>query len=1127
MMDRDPPKSQGVLTVKPNGRKHLQQPFGTRKPAQKSKYESKENNYASDNSATSSVRPSPSRPLAHKLHQSESRIARPTPNHGTNRSISTTPTYSPPRPLVSPHDSRIPRAKSATPYTAFQLRSPSTNSGSSDQASPMRRPMDMNAAFRRATAQVDEEMNSESDDTFNMRQAFNAASGEINGINGIDGSPSPAPRSYRCDSYGTIPRRTVGLGPRKDGDLNSHLRQFDRNHQLAGNNGPLNGLFTNKSRVGPKVSETGKVLAKKASSSSIGSSPEVRRTKAWDSSPKEEVKKTASPEKPAIAIDEPDLTAEDIPIPTIEYESASDGPHSPMARHAGLSPDKSMNWHLDADFTAGDLQMTASPRVGLGQATANAAPQSSVAEKSPALGTPIHRRSNTRLDQIREREVEAAKEPIPEYESTIPQREETPSPKREASPDQRQINRLDEIRAREMESLSRRAVASSRLDEIRMKNSEARSVSPKIQRVPGRSDARAGSVEATGDPIIAHHESVSDSELKGEDGPYRPATKSNDQSGMAIGDSAGNHVDTKSQGEQRRSGLARTDSHELLQALARATSSSPAGEKSEKPDEAAVTAATTKLHAKQLSEDPGSGRARPPRGERSLGNTGAKSSRERPSVGFAGLKKAQSSDSVYDKRASFPNSDIDPTDRIEAEMSLFAPLDNYSEKGSMRAPSPNPSEKLSEPPDEETPRPNKPDPLTLPTPRVTGAYVDTPVTIRVKTEHERSRSGSLSNDLLQVPNDFSPHPTDCDLADFPKGGAKRDVVDRKEILKRSVLRSSSAPSNLRRRARSSSSARRPLLNSAKPPSVRDDIRAIMRDNQIDDSTLENLDSMLASHKVDDEELKQMITDTSIKIDDELKQEHPVMTDRERELEAYDRMSKSLRTGLLGIRSAKKGIERLEDKVTHTEQKEIQAQADLDILSLPSSTRPTLLVADQNSVMINVPMLYRTKPKFRLTRFGILTLLFCIWYAVESTFCFYYAGPIYECTPAVPCTWSPSEPYFPYTMPFMLDEWATGGRGRALVWRVGEEVGDVIADVSDWVTNTDLTQLDERFMNVWERKRHRRRLRKYGLVQKWIEPPNYQPRYPAWRAQQLERQRREELGLEPEEETMDADEQIRW
>lgn len=888
------------------------------------------------------------------------------------------------------------------------------------------------------------------------------ASAEMNGR--IDGSPSPAPRSTRRQSYSAIPQRTLTSGP--NSDLGQHLRQFDRNHQLGTGKEPLNGLFS-RTRIGPKVSETANVLAKKASDGDLGGSP--------------------------------------VAIPSIEYEPASDDRNdraSPTKRPAHPSPEKSYNWELDADFTAGDLQISDSPRIRTSQFNAKSSRLASSPTSSPVDGTLNMRRSNNRLDQIRQKEIEAANAVLPEEEI---------SSSRPTS------SRLAEIRAREMVALSKRAVATSRLDEIRIKNSEARSESPEAGRSSNREELRGSSLQLDNERAkTPENKAVSETRKEASDTPPTVVRSTSDHQ---VGESSKEKIDDiKATSDKKSAQLARNDSHDLLQRLARATSTSPSTEKTNQEIVSDDPPPKEKSDSREESRTRLTREERKPR-NLEIKNLEVKSSRERPTVGFAGLQRVLSSDSVKEKRASLPGSEADPLDRIEGELRLFAPLDNYSEKGSVRAPSPVPSE----PAEEETPRPNKVDPLTQPTPRVTGAYVETPVTIKVKHEShsDDSKASGVSN---QIPDKFPELHSKSSREPLKEENVKQEDSDTKPSRRELMPRSSSVPTATRR-GRSTSRHRRPLrplINTAKPPSVKDDIRAILRMNDIDDSTLEDFDSILADQEINDEELQQMVNDTMNKIDDDL--DFPGLSEREREFEVYDRMSKSLKTGLLGIRSAKKGIERLEDKVMHIEQKADQAHTDLNASSSKSETHTPTNPSNPAPVLLAMPALYRKSPKFRPTKLGILALAVFVWYIIESIFCILFTTE-YNCTPQLPCVWSPNEPYFPYAMPFMLDEWATGGKGRALTWKIGEEIGDVFADVSDWVMNKDLTQYDEKYMNVWERKRHRRRLRKHGLIPKWVPPPDYKPRFAEWNAARLAREAAEENGYDGEDETMSADEML--
>lgn len=990
----------------------------------------------------------------------------------------------------SPRETRIPLPKttasanaSPTPQTNNQNRLSHQDKWSLD----MRQPMSLKSAF--SLAQKQEAIDPADDDTFSIKHAFNMASAEMNGR--IDGSPSPAPRTHsRRQSYTSTSQKGITTSAKKD--LGQHLHQFDRNHQLGTGNAPLRGLF-GKTRIPSSSSDAGNNLVKKVSDHNLQRSASRIGSGQWPASPRKDA--NAVVEDRMVGTANREHHNKLVSVPSIGYESASDERASPVKKPTSLSPEKSLNWELDADFTAGDLQISNSPRIRTGRSDGGLSRRSSGDTESPVRHTPILRRSNNRLDQIRQKEIQAANAVLPEEDLT--------SSKRAKS-------RLDELRALEREAFSRRAMASSRLDEIRAKNSEARLALPETSKSPNKDDQLESSVPFDHRPSKSPVQDFSPN-MKKEQIPDTPPTvlRPTVPRPTVLGSTSDytSHqpqpcevkIDKpKAANDKTDVSLPRNDSHDLLRRLARATSDSPPSEKNHQQVVSDNPPSKEKSEQRERSRSSFTGEERMPQNSE-VKSLEIKSSRERPTVGFAGLRRDLSSDSVRNKWSSRPNSEADPTDRIEAEMKLFAPLDNYSEKGSVRGPSPI----SSEPAEEATPKPTKIDPLTQPTPRVTGAYVETPATTRVKQERlrpsddkkplddqtkvsnatelrSRSSSDPLNEDYIKQENDDEPRAT----------------------KKLSGPRSSSAPT-ASRRARANSRRRRPLrpvINTANPPSVKDDIRAILRLNQIDDSTLEDFDEILADQDIDDDELAQMVKDTMNKIDDDM--EIPGISEQDRELQVYDRMSKSLQTGLLGIRSAKKGIERLEDKVTHTDHKVAQTPADPKASSLKPEVQSEVHVQTNSTsttpVLITIPTLYRKSPKLRLTKVGLFTLLFLIWYIVESVFCSLYT-PQYNCTPEVPCEWSPDEPYFPYAMPFMLDEWATGGKGRALTWKAGEEIGDFLAEISDWVTGTDFTQFDEKYMNIWERKRQRRRLRKHRPVAKWVAPPIYKPSFMKWGA----------------------------
>ncbi|RYO98581.1 hypothetical protein DL766_004279 [Monosporascus sp. MC13-8B] len=1093
-MDRNSLKPSEVLSANANGRRSSAQLFGSRPNSRKGMEnpELKENMDTATSDTEGGYRPpvsggnsyshqrshtiaSATKPSDYKLRQSGS-IGRASAGHTGDS---------------SPRDTRIPRPKTTAPLNSTVQNSPSQYSRSQKQPSALRQPMSLKSAFKLAQEQEAE------DGTIDLNRAFNMASAEANG--GIDASPSPAPRTYRARHEGNDMEPQNTHWSRRGSELGQQLQRFDRNHQLSRGSGPLGGLFANN-RAGPNVSETSHAFARKSSSSSsssIGTSPGIRETDQWNATPTRN-KGRQVPLGSTTPGGEPvrlGIGRQDNPIPSIELKSAtSEEFPSPVSQADNISPEKSLNWHLDADFTAGDLQISDSPRIRTWKAGGGSAPLS-LEGSNQNQRTPAFRRSNSRLDQIREREAEVERIPLPEDALSPPVRRNT---------------KLDEIGAREREALSKRAVATSRLDEIRMKNSETRSESQEIDRQSSNDGIR--------NPPSLSHKPMDIPESKLAQGPEKEAPRdppgSNSTRSLTERKSGQTeaHDDVSAKDNKVvRDPSSQDDSQELLRRLARATSASPPPPVGSDNIGGRLPIAETTFKPKL--EETEISRPHSTREERRSRNLEIKSSRERPSVGFVGLKRVASSDSLHDKRASKANSEIDPTDRIEGEMKLFAPLDNYSEKGSVRAPSPL----TSEPAEEETPRPNRVDPLTLPTPRVTGAFVETPATTRVKEDDDLSDKVA-SDSILQTSEALHRAREQGSFKAPVQRTVKREGRDGPTSAGVSKARSSSVPTA--RRSRSACGRRRrPLINTAKPASAKEDLRAILRSHEIDDSTLEDFDERLARHEIDHEELERMVEESTLKAEDD--PNAPELADSEREVEPYTRMSKSLKNLLTDIRSAKQGIERLEDRVAHSEHKAPKASTGLEA----SKPQPPPCL-ESGAILISMPRLWRRDPKFKLTPLGILSIFLAIWWPLELLFSHQYAVE-YACTPTVPCDWSPNEPYYPYTMPFMLDEWVTGGKGREWIFWIGEELGDLAAEASDWITNTDFTQYDERYMDVWERKRHRRRLRKHGLIQKWVQPPGYKSMYAEWEAVRRAREEAEESGYGAEDESMSADESVRW
>ncbi|KAJ1333990.1 hypothetical protein MN608_03988 [Microdochium nivale] len=972
--------------------------------------------------------------------------------HRSNSSItSLRSAYTPETPRDNP---RLLRSKTTTPGASASAR---IHSALQANGSPsMRQPIGLAEAFQ--LAQQQEVVNSPLlDDTIDLIEAFQRANAEYSGGGRFQGSPSPAPRTLRLKDGSPITISTDAfLASNKDGrDLTQRLQQFDPKHQL--------------SRRASTNFAGGQSFKDQKISGETNRNGEQRVADVMEHDPEmDEDMRSTTPTANRRATQQWPGTHHDDPLPSIEDEDAFDQEQPTPARHrASWSPEKSLNWNLEAEFTAGDLQISDSPRITNGRGRPQLQSYTSEVHEYAVNGTPDFRRSNNRLDRIRERESEIAGMNFPERPTT----------------------KLDDIRARERTHSSPRAVANSKLDEIRARNSEARSASPEMVR------------RAMND------------ELEDPTWPIKPnrgfdALETNADDHNPNTEQTANVEDAALKNRIHERSVRRRDSQELLRRLSHVTTTSPARRASLSTAAplngtiSAVKEEETEAETDELEKS----RANAAFEEAKSQIRDGKAFQDRPTIGHAGIRRVQSSCSIRDKRPSAVQSETDPTDRIEAEMSLFAPLDNFSEKGSVRTS----SQGSSEPGDEDTPRVARIDPLTMPTPRVTGAYVETPATTRVNGSRKARGSWRL---FSHVKNAHSP----AGKSPLSKGATPRDP----RVPSGAQRRSSSMPSF--RRARSRSRSRPPPINSAKKFSVKDDLRAIMKEQQIEDSTLDEFDGILEKTECDEDELEQDVNSTLLKVED--KSVPRDSSDRDRELEQLERV-------LLGIRDSKQGIARLEDRVAHSEKAASQApEAKIKAESSPPRdilSIPTPLVSPDR-VVVSMPRLFQQGTR-RPTKLGLCTLVFGTWLLVEGAFTQVFSGPQYACTPATPCEWSPNEPYFPYTMPFMLDEWTTGGQGRSLVWKLGEDLGDTVADVSDWITNNDFSQQDQRYMGVWERKRHRRRLRKHGLVPKWVEPPQYQGKSAAWHAAAARRHssatvRDEAYEYQTNDEKMDADETI--
>ncbi|KAM0565338.1 hypothetical protein ACHAP9_008502 [Verticillium nonalfalfae] len=1086
----------------------------------------------------------------------------------------------------------------------------------------------------------------------------------------IDGSPSPAPRprhSLPASDDGRL-RRMLSKGPldiknarprhadsaisedegghsadstSSTGSFERRLSAYAQQQQQQQRHSSISpsrrsSLFGN-SRIGPKIAETGQTLAKKTSTGSLsGTSPRPAAfakghvPKGWVTHllTREDQKAAAVKEGKTFKED-----SADIPLPSVEVEG--DKPQEPtppssrptsaiVPKLEGRSPNKDFAWQIEDDFTAGDLQFSDSPRMNLDTLTGD------VASRMFANDAAFERNQdvtiNTKLDDIRQREREV-EEAFAGREDDLPKN-----------------TKLDEIREREKAFTSKKALAASRLDDIREFNM-SRSLSPEAAPRPNRQSVQ----EPSSNKSPTHRRTLSKDD--GERVPNTPVTvyrkpneheeaKTKNAEPAPVVQEAPQQVDEP---ETSRPGLGhtRSDSRDLLRRLARAASTSPAPEARteagvEAHTEAAVEARIEKLkqqdlgsrpndkisaeppvhqasHIKQISNtavaqsapfakeaeetvsrtkltettnesrskaahsrhssldvrkslafDREAEEAHSRNASRSRRNSadskkaptseGQDSDKAKPSVNFLGIRRNRSIDSNKGKRTSVALSDNDPTDRIEGEMNLFAPTDNQSERGSVRAPSIEPSSEEDSDDDlvEETPRPLRRDPLSMPTPRITGAYVETPAPFKVE-EKETEKVSDLLKEIPEITGNKDRAPS------HRKSSASSAEAPRS----RSRSKSSGSVHDTHEQALDYPTSTTSTI--LKPPTVKDDLRDIQRTYSLEDSTLDDFEELFKLGRLDNApspEIESILNELSSQREELANK--PVINEADHsELERYDRITKSLKNGLQNIHAAKQGIERLEDNLAHTDvldTKKEEHEVDIKPSALaladfkeqrsgdkPSDKPSTKVVhshqhldhsdtcpdclshsiprATVSYVHFPLPRLYQTNP-FRLSLLGLLVTLFSVWYAAETATCARYCRP--EFCSTTPCIYDVNDPTWGTAIPVKLDAALTNGRGRQLCAHLAEEASDAYLDAWDWINGVDIRHVKMTSLDAYARIQHRRRLHKRGLLKASVVSPQLEPKLSMWHQTRLALEREREMseaGYVEEEEMVGDDERL--
>lgn len=813
------------------------------------------------------------------------------------------------------------------------------------------------------------------------------------------------------------------------------------------------------------------------------------------------------------------------------------------------SPAKSLGWDMENDFTAGDLQISDSPRIRM--SAVNNRPFG--LESSPPVTNPGS--SNMKLAEIRSREQGPtgnnklaeiqAREQVAERESFVGGRFVPRSMR----------TKLDDIEQLEANGgLSRRAIAAARLAEIKEQNGMTRSLSPDDVRASHR-------VRREADLLPARSRSA-----VGSSGGTRvagtPVTIFKSRRDWAAADT---NTTTTTNGAPSKSAAITTATskrdQELLRRLARATSSSPAREPAAEGDRDLLRNKSP-ARQKRLSERVD---AKPPTALRSaVGNSARTSSGSstKPAVGFVGdSRRSSSNESAKSKRSSAMFSDPDPTDRLASENKLFAPLDNYSERGSVRAPSPLPDDDDDDNNNvdiaaDATPRPNKPDTSSMPTPRVVGAFVDTPVTVKVEKQEEQRASSKERRALSTERQTEREQTLELDPStifrdkDSPRKGhdsVSRDRnrnrdrgagIDRDNERREEDKEKERSPSRSRSRSRSRSTSgkRAPLKNSAKLPSVREDLLELQRMHNMDDNTIEDLEDILAGRQAKLDELLKSIGREDDDAQAQAKAQVKVNANvpdiklekgEESPPSAMERMSRTLQSGILGIHDVKQDVDELKER----ESKAAKAAKAIEAQVEPSPSRQKQRQHQQQQqqqraqqqhqhyaekagvayVHFPLPRLYQRTPSFRLTLMGVLILVLSAWYAAESAVCSKYCRPT-TCSGSSSCIFSYDDPSFGYAIPVKVDELVTAGKGRAWWNDALEEARDWAADVADSLHGRAITDVDVSALSFDQRKRLRRRLEKRGMLRAPAEPrPEQRVKWDAWRRERVARERAREAS----------------
>ncbi|KAI9050901.1 hypothetical protein LZ554_005015 [Drepanopeziza brunnea f. sp. 'monogermtubi'] len=641
------------------------------------------------------------------------------------------------------------------------------------------------------------------------------------------------------------------------------------------------------------------------------------------------------------------------------------------------------------------------------------------------------------------------------------------------------VSRLEEIREREIQDLSARAVATDRLEEIKGRNSEERSLKEETP-VPE-------SVKEPKEEIYCERTIL---EEEGYPIPGTPITV----------------FPNNSYPHRSNSNHKREDSYDTLRKLSRLLSQSPGpsrrrGEEheehegdegdEEKEDEyaeekrlidtGAVRVSEKTAMAVEISEK--SAESSRPNPEKQAGEKQAEKEAEAPLEKQSGRlqERINGLSHNYSRRrwsrigAGFPvdsprkrgstastppKSDADPEERISAEPKLSELQENPSEKNLITVPSRS-TFRFDGGHLDETPRP-KAGPLSLPTPRVTGAFIETPAPSR-NTESQQSTSPShelcdpVALTTSASENQQSPENSgDCTALqqvekpklrapDIPHPSANVPQHARTQSLTRGVsLHREVTERELGRFSRP------PLVNTAKVSTAAEDLRRLEIEAGIEDSTLDNFETLYKHDTAHEESIRRNSNSDPLLVPLHIDPKILLSAEeRERQIELliWARMEQQLRNTSTSIRDAKHGIERLEQQVS--------AVHDLPGTVLPSKPSDGSSHHIKIQIDMKLPRLWTNKPvavadsppqvrgrfasfgpsrNWKFTWLGFILVIFFAWFTAEWTMCEIYCHPL----ASTKNTWQPTDPFFPWAIPTKLDQW-TGEIASSALYGVKERL----------------------------------------------------------------------------------------